>query len=67
MDVFIQTGRPISFICKTFKSIALTVPEIFTNLLAEDTCEEIIIVLRLSGESGSCKCFSYSENPYISH
>jgi hypothetical protein len=44
VDLSIQTESPITFTYENVKSIALTISEIFTNLLAEDTKEEIIIL-----------------------
>jgi hypothetical protein len=43
-DPSIQTRSPILIPFYNFKSIALTIPGIFPNHIAEDTWEEIIIL-----------------------
>jgi hypothetical protein len=43
-DPSIQTRSPIFITFYNFKSIALTIPGIFPNHIAEDTWEEIIIL-----------------------
>jgi hypothetical protein len=67
VDPSIQTETPIYFTCENFKSIALTAHMIFTNLLAEDTWEEIIILQDFLERQEVANASPSQEDPYFSH